>query len=436
MPDLPDVVFAEGDARIIANKLKTLYEAVRRAGGEPAYRLAPADPERLVQLTEAALLAQVNADIDATGKGNLLYYAGEETIEHLGYLYGRRGTRLAASAAVTTIRYTLAVPREAATVIPAGYRVTPDNKIFFATVAPLEIPPGVLTGDAEARSLETGAAGNGFLPGEIKNMVDLPPFVSSAVNVTTSAGGADKESVEAYRARIRILPESFSVAGPTGAYEFWAYTANPGIADVKAWMPDLDFTAWKIFLSEILAAHIPQPVPPDPDADSQMPVNLSDEEAAAWRKRFNEIVFETGTGPGNVNVAVLMQNGKAPEGEVLGQVYDVLNDIRVRPLTDWVHVITPSAAEYNIDFKYWILKTDAVYSLAIAEAVDGAVKDYIKWQSSELGTDINPSKLHEFIMNAGVKRLEITEPVFTPLKEWEVAKLIDLNVVYEGLEDV
>ena len=121
---LPDVTFAESDARELAAQLKVFYEEVRRAAGEPGYTLAGGDPVRLIQLTEAALLAQVNADIDITGKGNLLYYADEETIEHLGYLYGERGKRLQSSAAVTTIRYTLSAQRSQRTVIPAGYRTT------------------------------------------------------------------------------------------------------------------------------------------------------------------------------------------------------------------------------------------------------------------------------------------------------------------------
>ncbi|GMO52750.1 MAG: hypothetical protein Pg6C_18590 [Treponemataceae bacterium] len=89
-----DLQFSETDARKIQDRLQRVYEEVRRAGGEPGYRLAAADPERLVQLTEAAALTQVAADIDKTGKGNLLYFADDETIEHIGYLYGERGKQL------------------------------------------------------------------------------------------------------------------------------------------------------------------------------------------------------------------------------------------------------------------------------------------------------------------------------------------------------
>jgi len=79
-----DLKFAEDDARVLADRLKEIYEAIRRTHGEPGFRQGMADPERLVQLTEAAILSQVNHDIDTAGKGSLLFFAEEETIEHIG----------------------------------------------------------------------------------------------------------------------------------------------------------------------------------------------------------------------------------------------------------------------------------------------------------------------------------------------------------------
>ncbi len=72
-----DLQFSETDARKIQDRLQRIYEEIRRASGESGYRLAAADPERLVQLTEAAALTQVATDIDKTGKKNLLYFADD-----------------------------------------------------------------------------------------------------------------------------------------------------------------------------------------------------------------------------------------------------------------------------------------------------------------------------------------------------------------------
>lgn len=45
------------------------------------------------------------------------------------------------------------------------------------------------------------------------------------------------ESDERFRRRIQLAPESFSVAGPAGAYEFHALSLDPSISDVHAYSP-------------------------------------------------------------------------------------------------------------------------------------------------------------------------------------------------------
>ena len=47
----------------------------------------------------------------------------------------------------------------------------------------------------------------------------------------------DWESDDRYRRRIQLAPEAFSVAGPAGAYEYWALTREPGLFDVSAYAP-------------------------------------------------------------------------------------------------------------------------------------------------------------------------------------------------------
>jgi len=409
-----DLKFAEDDARALSVKLREIYEAVRRTqGGEPGFRQGLADPERLVQLTEAAILAQVNHSIDAAGKGSLLFFASEETAEHIGYLYGERGKRLAAAYALTTLRYSLSVVRSVKTVILKGSRVTADNKTFFATKKTLEIPAGQLTGEVEAECLTAGIIGNGFDIGLIKNMVDRTPFVTAVQNITVSNGGEDKESLEAYKERLRLLPESFSVAGPDGAYEFWARTANPGIIDARVWMSELDIQSFAAFLQ---------------------PWGITDT-VGFYNALFN--YFRTsGTGPGNVDVTVLMKDGELPSNEVLQQVAEILTGKTRRPLTDFVHVISPTPIEFNVNFKYWIDTQRATEATSIIEAVNRAVEEYITWQKSALGLDILPDKLHKMVMDCGVKRIEITEPEFTVLKPNEVAQFGGNKTAnFDGLED-
>jgi phage-related baseplate assembly protein len=409
-----DLQFSETDVRKIQDRLQRVYEEIRRANGEPGFKLALADPERLVQLTEAAALTQIAVDIDKTGKGNLLFFASEETIEQIGYLYGERGKRLQASHALTTIRYTLSIPRTVRTIIPKGYRTTPDNKVFFATKNAIEIPAGELYGDIESECMTAGMAGMGFEPGDIKNMVDIIPFVTSAENVTSTSGGVDIEDIEAYRARLRLLPESFSVAGPDGAYEFWARTANPGITDTKVWMPKLDLASFGEFLD---------------------PWGIT--EVESFYKALFSYFRESGTGPGNVNIAVLMKDGELPSQEVRDQVFETLSDKRVRPLTDFVHVKTPEPVEYSIAGEYWIRTADATKAQSIIDNVNLAVERFIAWQRSILGRDINPSFLHQLIMECGVKWVDIKEPAPTKLDSWQVGVLsgVPVQMICKGLED-
>jgi len=409
-----DFFFSEVDSRKIQALLQRMYEEFQRANGNPGFRLAAGNPERLIQLTEAAALTQVAVDIDKTGKGNLLFFADETTIEYIGDLYGDRGKRLKASYALTTMRYKLSVERPVITPIPKGYRSTPDNKVFFATLKPLEIPAGELYADVEAQCLTPGIEGDGFDIGEIKNMVDLIPFMASVENITPSTGGAEKEDVEPYRERLRMLPESFSVAGPDGAYEFWARTANSGIVDARAWMPELDMQSFADFLS---------------------PWGITD--SAGFYKALFDYFRTSGTGPGNVDVTVLMKYGELPSDEVMQQVYETLTDKTRRPLTDFVHVIKPTPIEFDVEFEYWIETEHATEVASIIDAVNKATERYISWQKSKLGLDINPDLLHKLLMDTGVKRLDIKKPEFRILKPIEVAQFTgSKNIIYSGLEDV
>jgi phage-related baseplate assembly protein len=408
-----DLKFAEDDARVLADKLKDIYEAIRRTHGEPGYRQGLADPERLLQLTEAVILAQVNQNIDYAGKGNLLFFADDNTVEHIGYLYGDRGKRLEASYSLTTIRYTLSVERTVKTVIPRGSRVTADNKIFFETMATLEISAGELTGEIEAKCLTAGIKGDGFGIGTIKNMVDRVPFVSAVENITVSAGGEETEILDAYKERLRILPESFSVAGPDGAYEFWARTANPGIVDARVWMPELDMQSFAGFLT---------------------PWGITN--TVGFYNALFSYFRTSGTGPGNVDVTVLMKDGELPSNEVLQQVEDTLTSKSRRPLTDFVHVKQPVPIQFNVEIRFWIGTEKATEATSIIEVVNRAVDQYIAWQKSLLGLDILPDMLHKLVMDCGVKRVEIIEPEFTVLQPKEVAQFGgNKSVVYESLED-
>ena len=74
-------------------------------------------------------------------------------------------------------------------------------------------------------------------------------------------------------------------------------------------------------------------------------------------------------------------------------------------------------------------------------AVDKAVENYVAWQSGKLGRDINPDKLREYLAGTGIKRIELSEPVFTRLRDGkdnsapQIATLGTVTVTNGGYED-
>jgi phage-related baseplate assembly protein len=406
--------------------------------GQSDFTLYHGDPRRLFLQAVALMLIQQNNLIDLTGKGNLLRYAGDATIEDLGWLYGPRADRLPPSHAVTTIEFSLAVALSTVLTVPAGTRVIA-AEFTFATLLPLDIPAGEVTGQVMAMRDVPGPEGNGLVPGQVFQIIDRVPFVEGAVNVTESAGGANVEGLEAYRTRVRNTPESFSTAGPDGAYWFWAKTANPGIIDVDVWMPELDDQVFVDFVKEILqsAAETEMGVGYGGGLYGGTPILIGDEsenQAEYWYKRFMEILRDSGTGPGHVNVVPLMEGGEIPTQDILDAVYDICNAKYRRPLTDFLHVLPPVPVAYSLELTYWIDMARSVDAVAIQAAVAQAVEDYIAWQCAELGRAIIPDVLIRFVMEAGARRVKVDSPIYTQLRLGEVARLTDATVTYGGLE--
>ena len=77
----------------------------------------------------------------------------------------------------------------------------------------------------------------------------------------------------------------------------------------------------------------------------------------------------------------------------------------------------------------------AMAKLPTQARVDAAIQDFISWQTTEIGRDINPTELIRRVREAGAKRVLLTSPVFATVQETEVARLGSKKVTYGGLED-
>ncbi|MGX4584971.1 baseplate assembly protein [Paenibacillus chitinolyticus] len=364
--------FIQEDAAETIQEILAVHEAIT------GRKLFPADPERLFLMSLANMIVHQRVLINQTARQNLLRYARGTLLDHMGEMTETK--RLQAAPAVTTVEFTLSMPLNSATLIPKGTRIGPQGgggALYFVTTEVVEIAPGQLKASASAECAVPGTAGNGFEPGILNVLVDPVPFVVSVRNTTESSGGSETESDDAYRERIRTAPESFSTAGPEGAYEYWAKSANPAIVDVGVYSP----------------------------------------------------------AEGEVVVLPLLRGGELPTADVLDAVKEAVNDRKVRPLTDRVTVQAPETVPYDIGLTYWVSRSRAADSAAIQAAVAQAVEGYRLWQKSRLGRDINPSELIGRVMAAGALRVNVASPVYTELSALKVAQDGKVNIVYGGLAD-
>lgn len=370
LANLPDLNFTEKSASAIQADIISTYERISQT------TLQRADPVRLFLDSLAYLIYIQNNLIDLAGKQNLLAYAQGGHLDHLGALMGVE--RIEAQPSTCTMRFEIAATLTFDLIIPQGTRTaTQDGKIVFKTLSEHTIAKGDLYVDCPSQALTAGADSNGLVEGQINCLVDPLPYVISVKNISETLAGSDIESDDRLRERIRLAPESYSVAGPAGEYEARCLAVSADIENVAVY-------------SEA---------------------------------------------PGVVNVCFTTSGGNLPDSALIEKVYNELSAETVRPLTDTVKVAAPLEYGYNIKGKWYASKSDAVLLSAINQKVSTALSDYVAWQDSKPGRDINPVKLISLVEQAGAKRLILEEPVFTELKIYELGRVSDITFDFAGFED-
>ena len=367
---LPSVSFAPQSAGETETAIITAYEAIAKA------TLQPGDPVRLFLESLAYILSVQNGLIDLAGKQNLLAYARGGHLDHLGAPMGV--IRIKPQPARTTVRFGVDEALAFAVPIPAGTRVTTQSGgVMFATLSDAVLPAEELFVETSAKATEAGASGNGLLPGQICRLVDPLPYITRVSNVATTLSGCDEEGDERFRERIRMAPESFSVAGPNGAYE----------------------TRVKAVSADISAVSVTSPT------------------------------------PGVVDIRFVLTDGELPDEAMIEEVENALTPKDVRPLTDKVLVGPPETVEYALAGKWFLSSSDSTLLASITKAVDAAVEGYRLWQRSKPGRDINPDELIARMRNAGAKRVELATPVFQRLTETQIARETSVAMTFGGVED-
>ena len=158
------------------------------------------------------------------------------------------------------------------------------------------------------------------------------------------------ESDDDFRLRIAQAFEGLSVAGPAGAYEYHARSADGRVADVSAISP----------------------------------------------------------APAEVVITVLSREGHGEAAQdLLAIVNAALNDEDVRPVADLVRVQSASIVEYSVDATIWLYPGPEAEP--IRAAAEARLAAFVTAQS-RLGRDIRQSALFAALHVEGVQRVTLAQP--------------------------
>jgi phage-related baseplate assembly protein len=375
----PDYQYVSTDTEKLVGKLVSRYEEITGT------TLRPASPEKLIVMWAASVVVQERVLNNYTGNQNIPSGAEGYNLDVLGELF-YNVKRPAAKPAVATERFFLSAVRPSAVLIPVGTRVTDiAGKTVWETADDAYVPIGSLYADVKIGCQSSGVVGNGYEIGQINTLIDISniPYFAKCENITESDGGSEKSDDDEYYMLMRAGSDAFSVAGPMGAYAYFAKSTSTEIGDVVANSP----------------------------ADGQ------------------------------VCIYTLMKDGTAAGEEIKTAVLAICNSDDKRPLTDYVVAADPETVSYDVKFTYYIPSNEPPGSSRIQDAVNEAVNDYTTWQCAKFGRDINPSHLEGLLMQTGIKRFVLDEPSFTALRDGrdgtvpQVATVGAVTVINGGYED-
>ena len=172
----------------------------------------------------------------------------------------------------------------------------------------------------------------------------------AAVNSTLPPTAAVMESDDNFRMRIAAAFEGLSVAGPSGAYEYHAKSADGRIADVSATSP-------------------------------------------APAEGASTVLSREGDGTASADLLAIVANA--------------LNDEDVRPVADRVRVQAAAIVSYRVDATLFLYPGPEAEP--IRAAAEAKLLAFINAQS-RLGRDIRQSALYAALHVEGVQRVELAQP--------------------------
>lgn len=446
---MADLSFLETDSDVIYN---TTITALEQNVNEPLY---PGDERRIFGDALVAVFVAVFNQVNDACKQKMLQYASGMVLDALGERY--QCHRIEPKAAETTLRFSVKSPISGNILIEEGTRVTPDYEIYFKTTEAAVLQGGKLYVDVPAESVGSGEIYNDYLVGTLNQLVDLVPYIDFVENIDVSHGGDDGEPYpdvdggigdEHYRERIYLAPTALSVAGPRNAYEYHAKSADARIVDVTV-------------LSDVQRVHLKLPVYDGKAFLGGSKYNIDTLQVAdkIYGIDYSVAIMSNGLYDdaliiislngdcdaekiidvdididlaGHVLIVPLLENGEIPKEDILEKVYEVCSAEDVRPMTDNVIVRPPEQVEYEINVTYYTTAAEESDCIKAIEGKTGALSQFVEWQDTKMGRDINPDRLRALCLSppngSGCTRIIVSSPEYMELKETEVAKCKSLSV--------
>ncbi|AIY79427.1 baseplate J-like family protein [Clostridium botulinum 202F] len=374
---------------------ETIYkDVINKVENELGEELHEGDERKLFIKSLMPILVGIANNINDTANQNFLENARDEKLDAIGESYFDT-KRLKPTKASCRGKAVLSAIQKDDVHIASGTKITSDGIRIFELEEDYILKAGESETNVKLISTSTGYKYNGIPEGKINHIIQPIAFVSQIYNTEISKEGSDLEKNISYRERARLEMESKSCAGPNGAYEYYAYSADNSITGVKVISPS----------------------------------------------------------PGVVKILVVVDNGEIPSQEILNKVYKECSPKDRRPLTDKVEVGTPDVIEYDIELTYYLDKNFLTQEGKWRKSIegeklnyeDGSIRNFINWQQEEIGKSINVEELKYQILNSasynindrllsGVRRLIVSKPGYDEIKENEIAKVKNITVKYGGME--
>lgn len=452
-----DYQFVDTDSSAIITELINSYEKIMGT------TVTPSSPDRLFIAWVADVIVKERVRQNYTGNQNIPSRAEGENLDALGeWLFSIK--RKGAQAAKCTVQITITEAQESTVIIPKGTKMTDvSSTLVWATTEDALIAIGETVTSVMVQCTTAGTVGNGYEEGQINTLIDVDniPYFLSCTNTTVTDGGAEKETDEEYYEAMREATAAHSTAGAENSYIYWAKSVSSEIADVKAICPKEEVTVKAPLYTDVSGNRCAFISRDGLDVDS-MKVFFEDtfgllyegiDFSCEYTSGLLKISVLTSDTPSHLSVSynklkagyvyiyALMNDGTIATDTIKEAIYDTCSKENVRPLTDCVKVMDAEIVDYDIDFTYYVSEDSQLSQVDILEAVDNAVNEYKKWQSAKLGRDINPDKLRWLLYEAGIKRVNITSPVFTSLRSGtdnltpQIAQISSCSYVNGGIED-